>query len=203
MSIITRILLELQDITAGQDDDEVSELLDNMSPAQPWAEPPPNPPLAPDADPIAAGEDSQARHDEAQRVQTSAAYPSDHPPQDPLEPAFLEPEPAAGYVISAIQLLTPQEIIDQQAAQQQLQQQAVGLLPNLNLPSQGLARQQQGVPGPLNPPPPHSPPPPPPPPFPPPTHLPPLLTCHRPSPPQCISRAALLHSPPSRHLALA
>lgn len=96
----------------------MSELLDNMSPTQPWAEPPLNPPLAPDADPIAAGEDSTARHEEAERVQSVEPYPPLHMlpphqiPQDPLEPAFLEPEPAADYAVAVVQLLTPQEITD-------------------------------------------------------------------------------------------
>ena len=142
-------MLLVQDITAGQDDEEISELLDNMSPTQPWAEPPPNPPLAPDADPIAAGEESVARHEEAQRIQTVSAYPTDQLPQDPLEPAFLEPEPAADYVIAVVQLLTPREITDQ-AAQQQQSGQLPGFQPNLDATSvsaQGLGGQvQQGMP---------------------------------------------------------
>ena len=133
-------------MSAGQDEDELSELLDNMSPTQPWAEPPLNPPLAPDGDPIAAGEDSTARHEEAQRVQSVEAYPPLHMvaphqmPQDPLEPAFLEPEPAADYAVAVVQLLTPQEITDLQAAQQLLQnpssssqlRQPVGFQPHLD-----------------------------------------------------------------------
>ena len=124
----------------------MSELLDNMSPTQPWAEPPLNPPLGPEADPIAAGEESTARHEEAQRVQSVEAYPPLHMapphqmPQDPLEPAFLEPEPAADYAVAVVQLLTPQEITDLQAAQQLLQKpsaaaqlgQAVGYQPHLD-----------------------------------------------------------------------
>ena len=110
-----------------------------MSPTQPWAEPPLNPPLAADGDPIAAGEDSTARHEEAQRVQSVEAYPPLHMappqqmPQEPLEPAFLEPEPAADYAVAVVQLLTPQEITDLQAAQQQLQLgQAAGFQPRLD-----------------------------------------------------------------------
>lgn len=127
----------VQDVTAGQDEDELSELLDNMVRTQPWAEPPLNPPLPSDVDPIAAGEDSVARHEEAQRVQSVEAYPPLHlapphqMPQNPLEPAFLEAEPAADYAVTVVQLLTPQEITDMQAAQQQLPQlaQPAGLQP--------------------------------------------------------------------------
>ena len=143
-------MLSMQDITAGQDDEEISELLDNMFPMQPWAEPPPNPPLPPDADPIAAGEESLARHEEAQRIQTVSPYTPDQLPQDPLEPAFLEPEPAAGYVIAVVQLLTPREISDQ-AAQQQHSGQLAGFQPKLDASSvsaQALGGQvQQGMPG--------------------------------------------------------
>lgn len=143
------ILLLVQDITAGQDDDEISELLDNMSPTQPWAEPPLNPPFAPDADPIAAGEESVARLDEAQRVSNVAAFPPlhlpapDQMPDNPLEPAFLEPEPAADYALAVVQLLTSKEI----EAQQQPAQ-PVGLRPNaaVNLqPSQAGQRQHQSM----------------------------------------------------------
>ncbi|KAL3156798.1 hypothetical protein ABBQ38_001069 [Trebouxia sp. C0009 RCD-2024] len=138
MNEAAAIRRQMQDTTAGQDEDELSELLDNMVPTQPWAEPPLNPPLPSDVDPIAAGEDSVARHEEAQRVQSVEAYPPLHlapphqMPQDPLEPAFLEPEPAADYAVAVVQLLTPQEITDLQASQQQqLQQlaQPVGLQP--------------------------------------------------------------------------
>ena len=150
--------MSFQDSSTGQDEDEVNELLDNMSPTQPWAEPPLNPPLAPDADPIAAGEDSTARHEEAQRVQSVEAYPPLHlapphqMPQDPLEPAFLEPEPAADYAVAVVQLLTPQEITDLQAAQQLLQNppasssqlgQALGFQPGLG----SNAAAKQGVVG--------------------------------------------------------
>lgn len=150
--------LLVQDNSAGQDEDEVSELLDNMSPTQPWAEPPLNPSLPPDADPIATGEDSTARHEEAQRVQSVEAYPPLHMapphqmPQDPLEPAFLEPEPAADYAVAVVQLLTPQEITDLQAAQQLLQNppasssqlgQALGFQPGLG----SNAAAKQGVVG--------------------------------------------------------
>ena len=150
----------VQDVSAGQDEEELSELLDNMSPTQPWAEPPLNLPLGPDADPIAAGEESTARHKEAQRVQSVEAYPPLHMapphemPQDPLEPAFLEPEPAADYAVAVVQLLTPQEISDLQAAQQLLHNpssssqlgQPVGFQPRLDSkPSvdQGLMGQVQ------------------------------------------------------------
>ena len=131
-----------------------------MSPTQPWAEPPLNPPFGPEADPIAAGEESTARHEEAQRVQSVEAYPPLHMapphqmPQDPLEPAFLEAEPAADYAVAVMQILTPQEITDLQAAQQLLQKpsaasqlgQAVGYQPHLDSkPSveQGLGGQVQ------------------------------------------------------------
>ena len=97
-----------------------------MAPTQPWATPPPNPPLPPDADPCAAGEESTERDAEAHRIQMVEPFPPLHMqlaphqmPQDPFEPAYPEPEQPLDHALAVVILLTPKEIADQQAAQQQ------------------------------------------------------------------------------------
>ncbi|DBA65773.1 TPA: hypothetical protein ACH3X2_002813 [Trebouxia sp. C0005] len=117
----------MQDGSAGQDElDERNELLDSMAPTQPWANPPPNPPLPADADPYAAGEESTERDAEAHRIQLVEPFPPLHMhlaphqmPQDPFEPAYPEPDQPLDHALAVVVLLTPKEIADQQAAQQQ------------------------------------------------------------------------------------
>ena len=124
MSVIT------QDGSVGQDEDERNELLESMASTQPWASPPPNPPLAPDADPCAAGEESTERAAEAHRIQMVEPFPPLHAhlaphqmPQDPFELAYPEPDQPLDHALALVILHTPKEIADQQAAQQQQQQQ--------------------------------------------------------------------------------
>ena len=100
-------------------------MLDTMSPTQPWAPPPPNPALPPDADPCAAGEESTERAVEAHRIQMIEPFPPLHMqlaphqmPQNPFEPAHHEPDHPPDYALQAMVLFTPKEIQDQQAAQQ-------------------------------------------------------------------------------------
>lgn len=118
-----------QDGSVGQDEDERNELLEGMASTQPWASPPPNPPLAPDADPCAAGEESTERAAEAHRIQMVEPFPPLHShlalhqmPQDPFDLAYPEPDQPLDHALALIILLTPKEIADQQAVQQQHQQ---------------------------------------------------------------------------------
>ncbi|KAL0034147.1 hypothetical protein WJX77_000222 [Trebouxia sp. C0004] len=118
---------QMQDGSVGQDElDERNELLDSMAPTQPWAAPGPNPPLPLDADPCAAGEESIERDAEAHRIQMVEPFPPLHMqlapyqmPQDPFEPAYPEPDQPLDHALAVVILLTPKEIADQQAAQQQ------------------------------------------------------------------------------------
>ncbi len=97
-----------------------------MAPTQPWATPPPNPPLPADTDPCAAGEESTERDAEAHRIQMVEPFPPLHMqlaphqmPQDPFELAYPEPDQPPDHALAVVVLLTPKEIADQQAAQQQ------------------------------------------------------------------------------------
>ena len=141
----------MQGGAAAQDEDEANELLESMAPTQPWATPPPNAPVAPDADPIAAGEDSTESSAEAQRIQTVRPYPPLHKQlmehelsQDPFLPFHAEQEPPLDYTLAVIMLHTPKELADQAAAQQQQQQQQQQHLHQQ--PPPGHFQQPQGMP---------------------------------------------------------
>lgn len=149
-----------QDGSDGQDEDEKNELLESMSPTQHWVPPPLNPPLPPEADPCAAGEESTERDAQSQREQMFAAFPPvqlpmepHQMPQDPFDLAYPEPDQPLDYAVSVMILLTPKEIQDQQAAQQQQQMGPPPGFhpdPNANLMQHQLPYElppQQGLPG--------------------------------------------------------
>ncbi|KAL0032403.1 hypothetical protein WJX79_009715 [Trebouxia sp. C0005] len=74
----------MQDGSAGQDElDERNELLDSMAPTQPWANPPPNPPLPADADPYAAGPLQHPGPPTMRPLQTPAGGPPQHSMEGP------------------------------------------------------------------------------------------------------------------------